>query len=131
MRESKLVLQRGTSLVELLVAVVFLAVCAVPLLSMVVSSQVRSNEASSRAIALALAQDEIEGQRTSAQNVRPTVGTVTNTYPHLPGMRHPAKVKVITSAVPGVPNTFQISVRVEYDDKLSNVTLTTLVKSKT
>jgi Tfp pilus assembly protein PilV len=128
MGKSKTDRRRGTSLIELLVAIVFLSVCVVPMLRMVVANQMRSNEAAARGIALAMAQDEICLQRRTAKTTRPTVGTTTQTQEGVAGLKHAAKMTVVTKAVAGLPDLYEVTVRVDYDDAGHFVRLSTKLR---
>src|SRR5688572_8032978 len=59
--------RKATTLIELLITIVFLAIAVVPMLTLINSSQTRANETRQRMIALGVAQDEIEKAKSATR----------------------------------------------------------------
>lgn len=113
---------------ELIVTIVFLSICVVPMLTMVSSSQVRANDSRGRMIALALAQDELDKQKTEIKKNPPTLGLLSRVLNGVTGLLTPANIKVEISATT-TPKLYNVSVEVAYDGDGNKVTLATKVKS--
>src|SRR5688572_10886970 len=119
----------GTTLVELLMTIVFLAVAVAPILTLISSSQSRANETRQRTIALGIAQDEIEKAKSNNRNEGGvSKGAVVTTLTPV-GALYPLKVTVNVTAVTSFKDIYEAEVEVVYDDKNNKIRLHTRFKS--
>ena len=122
---------RGTTLTELLVAVVVLGACASIILGAVVTGKSRATYAKRRALALALCCDQIESARSQSLLGNLTAGT-TVTPVSLPGSVS-VTVTTVSSLVSGYTNLYQVVSTATWNEGASArpdlVTLTTLMRS--
>jgi type II secretion system protein I len=117
----------GTTLAEVLVAVVFLAVAVAPIVKLVGSSQVRANDMRQRTLALAIAQTELENLKINGRKA--AVATKAGSVVQSPtGSLYPMTVTTTVVAGPW-PNLYDATVTVVYDDNGRSVKLATRVKS--
>ena len=94
--------QRGTSLAELLVAIIFIASCAGAILGSVSGSVQRSGYAKRRALALSQAKSTIESLRSTVS---------------LTGFGGPVAQTRVISAISGHTNLFRVNVRITWADR--------------
>ena len=106
--------QRGTTLAELLVAVVFLAVCASGILACLASSRHNAGYAGRRAIALATATSVIEGARSNAANGALVVGT-SGPIP-VAGIPAPASYICTVALVAGYTDLYEVTVNLTWTE---------------
>lgn len=120
-------MRAGTTLAELMVAVAFLALAMAPIITLVGSSQKRANDMRLRLIALSVAQTELENLRINGRNS--TVASKSTTTTQTPvGALYPMTVST-TVAGTSLPNLYEATVTVTYDDNGRTVRLITRVKS--
>jgi len=101
--------KQGTTLIELMCCLVFLSLAVYPMLACISGSQVRSQRAEDRMIALGLVQDQIEKQRGIALTLALTTGTTTTTTTPT-SMTTPVTVTTTISLVAGYTDLYLVSV---------------------
>ena len=123
---------RGTTLVELLVASVFLGLCASAMLTAIASAQSKADVARLRSIALGLAQDEIANARSAAANGTLTIGTTATTRIDT-GIRSVTITRTV-AAVVGFTDLYSVSATVTFNRDVKGntaaetVTISTMVR---
>ncbi|MFY9234518.1 MAG: type II secretion system protein [Fimbriimonadaceae bacterium] len=119
--------RKGTTLVELLVTIVFMAVAVGPIVSLITASHTRANVSKQRMLALGLAQNELESLKTLGR--KGSVSTKNLTSSQTPtGATFPMTVSSRVVAGP-LPNTFDATVTVTYSEAGHKLTLSTRCKS--
>jgi Tfp pilus assembly protein PilV len=106
---------RGTTLAELLVAVVFLAVCASGILACMASARHNASYAGRRALALAAATSVIEGARANAEAGTLATGT-TGPVP-VAGMPPSASYTCTVALVTGYTDLYEVTVNLTWTDE--------------
>ena len=128
MKGANLRLRAGTTLVELLITIVFLAVAVVPILTLINSSQSRANETRQRMIALGVAQDEIENAKSATRTGGLATGNSSrSTTPA--GALYPLQITTKVQTVAPFDDIQEVQVEVVYDDKGNKIRLDTRFKS--
>lgn len=108
--------QRGTSLAELLVAIIFIASCAGAILGSVSGSVQRSGYAKRRSLALSQAKSTIETLRSTGRTTALAPGTQV-TAVTIPGFGGPVAQTRVISAIAGHTNLFRVNVRIAWADR--------------
>ncbi len=112
---------RGTTLAELLVAVVFLGVCVTSILACVTSSQEKATYAKRRAMVLGLLTDQMELARTSVlQNT--IVAGVNTTNPTLTGLESAVTLTQTVVLVGGYTTLYSVTVTATWTEQMPNYT---------
>lgn len=106
--------RRGTTLVELLVAAVFVGLCAGAMLGAIGTASRATSVAEEKLIALTLAKNELDLARAAASKGTLTAGT-TNTTPSNTGIKYPVTVRTEVTAVGGVVDLYLVRTRVRWD----------------
>jgi Tfp pilus assembly protein PilV len=125
--------QRGTTLAELLVAVVFLAVCVSGIVASVASSQRNASYARRRALALATASCEIE--RARAEGKAGTLAVAAAAPVTISGLPGPGTYTRHVVKSSGYSSLYAVMVTVTWSEPTSSgsrsdsLVLTTLVRS--
>ena len=120
-------LVRGTSLVESLVAVLIIAVCATPILTAVSSSQERLTEAQQRLIVLQEVQSELDNQRSKARTGLMVVQALVREL-NLPTLSDPIEMETSVTLVSGYIDLFQVRITATWASGSSPVQLTTYMR---
>lgn len=122
-------LRKGTTLAELLVATVFLGICAASILGAVTSSIAHTGQAERRSAALGLAEASIEALRASSISSSPSTGT-TVAIVTLPGGRSGTRTRV-TALVGGYTDLYSITVTVAWTETFGtdSIVLSTLLRA--
>ena len=103
-------------MVELLVAVVFLAVCTSAILGCVWATESRGNYATHEAAVLAYLQDTLEEVRSTARTAVPATGTfVTN--PVLSSVHEPVTVTTVIALKPGYANLYTVTITADWNER--------------
>ena len=103
----------GTTLVELLICVIFLGLCAAAMLNAVGAASRQASVAEEKLLALATAKNQIAQQQAAARDGTLAVGTST-TNPTDTGIRFPVTVTTTVSAVGGYTDLYQVLTRVSW-----------------
>ena len=111
--------RRGTTLAELLVAVVFLAICVSGIVACLVTSRRNASYSGRRAIALAAATSAIELARADAASGALAEGTGEPVA--VPGIPGAASYRCAVSLVPGYSDLFQVTVGVVWKENRRGV----------
>jgi len=125
--------KRGTTLVELLCCLVFLSLAVYPMLACISGSQIRSQNAEDRLIAIGLIQDQIEKQRGNALTLVLVPGTtVTTTTPT--SMTTPVTVTTAISTTAGYTDLYTVAVTASWGTPVTpwrngNVTIATYIRA--
>jgi Tfp pilus assembly protein PilV len=114
---------RGTTLAELLVAVVFLAACTSAILGCVWSSQTQGGYASRRSAILAAVQAQIYAARAGARSSTLVVGTTT-TQVTVSGLQSTVPVVTTVTLVSGYTDLYQVSVTATWTETAGSTTRT-------
>jgi type II secretory pathway pseudopilin PulG len=120
---------RGTTLVELMLAAVFLGVCVSGMLGSVTSSRVRANIARFRLVALTVAETDLSAARAQARSGTLVEATTVTNKPQTD-----APTMVLTrsvSKVGGFTDLYKIGIKVTYDRQVSGYTRTDKVYLET
>lgn len=123
--------RRGTTLVELLVAAVFVGLCSAAMLGAIGTSSRATSIAEEKLIALTFAKNELDLARAAANKGTITVG-VRNETPSNTGIKYPVTVRTEVTAVAGVADLFLVRTRVRWEsdtgvEHSGSVTLETYV----
>lgn len=110
---------RGTTLVELLVCVVFLGLCSAAMLGAIGTASRSSSIAEEKLIALTLAKNELDQARAAAAKGTLTVSNVT-TNPTGTGIKYPVTVQTIATTVGGVTDLYYVRTRVSWASDTGN-----------
>lgn len=110
---------RGTTLVELLVCVVFLGLCSAAMLGAIGTASRSSSVAEEKLIALTLAKNELDQARAAAAKGTLTVSNVT-TNPTGTGIKYPVTVQTIATTVGGVNDLYYVRTRVSWASDTGN-----------
>lgn len=110
---------RGTTLVELLVCVVFLGLCSAAMLGAIGTASRSSSIAEEKLIALTLAKNELDQARAAAAKGTLTVSNVT-TNPTGTGIKYPVTVQTIATTVGGVADLYYVRTRVSWASDTGN-----------
>lgn len=103
----------GTTLVELLICVIFLGLCAAAMLNAVSAAGRQASIAEEKLLALAVAKNELANAQAAAKTGTIVVGTTT-TNPTDTGIKYPVSVKTVISAVSGYSDLYQVSSQVTW-----------------
>lgn len=115
-------------MVECLVAITLLAICAVPVTSAISSAQVQSTEAKERLVVLQEVHSEIEASRGMARRGLLAVSLMEKEL-DLPLISTPLKIDIKTTLVPGYLTLYQVKVTGTWSRSVSPVELTAWVRS--
>jgi Tfp pilus assembly protein PilE len=110
--------QRGTTLAELLVAVVFMAVCVSGIVASVTSSQRNGSFVRRRALALAEATGEIE--KALSEGKAGTLTAKTNAAVTVSGLPGPGQYVRKTQSVSGYTSLYTVIVTVSWSEPTSD-----------
>jgi len=110
---------RGTTLVELLVCVVFLGLCSAAMLGAIGTASRSSSIAEEKLIALTLAKNELDKARLAAAKGTLGVFNVT-TNPTGTGIKYPVTVQTIATTVGGVTDLYYVRTRVSWASDTGN-----------
>lgn len=106
----------GTTLVELLVAVVFIGICVSSILACVTTSGKRSVYARRRMLMLAQARSEIERTKASGRTTALTAGS-TNTSAVVAGFTGTATLSKTIALISGYTNLYRVTVTVTWTER--------------
>lgn len=106
-------LRRATTLVELLVCVVFIGLCASAMLGAIGTSSRSSSVAEEKLIGLTLAKNQLDQARADARAGTLSTGTTT-TNPTGTGIKYPVTVQRVISAVGGTADLFLVRATVSW-----------------
>ena len=106
----------GTTLVELLVAVVFIGICVSAILSCVTNAAARSVYARRRVLILGQVRTAIEQSRATARTTALAPGNSISVL-SIPGFTGSATMTKTTSLVAGYTNQYKVNVTVNWTEK--------------
>lgn len=115
-------------MVESLVAVVIIAVCAAPILSAVSTGQERMTQAQERLIVLQEVQSELDNQRSKARIGLLDVLTLQREL-NLPTLSVPVFMDIDVSLVPGYLDLYRVAIIATWETGSSPVQLITYIRS--
>lgn len=107
--------KRGTTLVEVMVALVFLGICASTLLAAVNRSQITASVAQDRLAAFSLAQAQIQAIRATARTAALSPG-ITASSATVPTISTQVAVTKTITAVPGYSDLFKVQIQATWGD---------------
>jgi type II secretory pathway pseudopilin PulG len=121
--------RKGTTLAELLVATVFLGICAASILGAVTSAIAHTGQAERRSFALGAAEASIEALRASHISSSPSTGSTIDTIP-LPGGRSGTRTRVV-ALVSGYTDLYTVTVTLSWTESFGpdTITIETLVRA--
>lgn len=103
----------GTTLVELLVCVIFLGLCSAAMLNAVGAASRQAAVAEEKLLALATAKNELAAKQAAARNGTLVVGSATSN-PSDTGIKYPVTVQTDVSPVTGYTDLYLVSARVTW-----------------
>lgn len=109
----------GTTLVELLVCVVFIGLCSAAMLGAMGSASRSSSIAETKLLALTLAKNELDKARAAGGAGTISVGTSTTT-PTGTGIKYPVTVQRQITSVAGVPDLYFVRARVTWTSSVGS-----------
>jgi type II secretory pathway pseudopilin PulG len=111
--------RRGTTLVELMVCVVFLGLCSAAMLGAIGTASRSSSIAEEKLIAVTLAKNELDKARAAGNKGTLTAFNVT-TNPTGTGIKYPVTVQTVSVAVAGVADLYFVRTRVSWTSDTGN-----------
>ncbi len=103
----------GTTLVELMVCMVFLGLCSAAMLNAIGAASRQASIAEEKLLALSTAKNELAKAQADARANSISVGSTT-TYPTDTGIKYPVSVQTTISAVGGYVDLYLVTTRVTW-----------------
>jgi type II secretory pathway pseudopilin PulG len=107
----------GTTLVELLVAVVFIGICVSSIVSCVTNAAARAVYARRRILMLGQARSAIESSRSTARTTALTTGAPIFILSGIAGFTGTATMTKTTTLVSGYTNLYKVNVTINWTEK--------------